>query len=271
MCGRLLRSSLALTILALVALLAPAAASVVPRPVLGDWEGVGPHGLPLSFVLAKPHKRVVIRNLVIGFPVACSSKPAPWVVEGFDSSYAGPGAPFRIRYRGWTPRDIEITAFIRGQFPLIVYGRLKTRRHAAVSMHVSPQQPKNCGWPRKLLTWRVRPRKRVAVPNGTWTGPLTLPEGTGTVTVKVKTAGRIVDLFKVDVTCPGPGGGGIQAGPPAGEFVAANGSFKGAALSDHWQGRFAADGVLTGTFVSPDSCGQVGQVTGTFTAHRSAP
>ncbi len=266
--GRLLRWSLALAALSLVALLAPAVAGVVPRPALGDWEGVGPHGLPLSFVLAKPHKSIVIRNLVVGFPVACPSKPTPWVVEGFNSSYAGPGRPFRIHYRGWTPRDIEITAFIPGQFPLIVYGRLKTRRHAALSMHVSPQQPKNCGWPRKLLTWSVRPRKRVAVPNGTWTGPLTIADGAGTVTVNVKNAGRIVDLFKVDVTCQGPGGGGIQAGPPAGEFVAANGSFKGAAYSDRWQGRFGADGVLTGTFVSPDSCGQAGQVTATFTARR---
>jgi hypothetical protein len=268
----MLRASSILLVVGLLAPLASARVGVVPRPVLGDWEGVGPHGLPLSFVLTKPHRKLVLRNLVVGFPVNCPAKPTPWVAEAYKSaSYIGPGAPPRVRLPGWKPTYVEIGAYDRGQFPLLIEGQVLARRHLALSMGLGPRVPKHCGWPKKTITWSVRPAKRLKVATGTWTGTATFPNATGTVTVKVTASGRIVDFFELEVTCPEGGGGGVTAGPPAGEFVSATGRFEGWALSRHWVASFAGSGQLTGTLESPDECGQTGRISGTFTAQRTGP
>jgi hypothetical protein len=267
-----LRLSAIVVVLGVLAPLASARVDVVPRPALGDWEGVGPHGLPLSFVLAKPHRKVVLRKLVVGFPLNCPAKPTPWVAAAYTTgSYGGPGAQPRIRLPGWKPTDVEISAFTRGEFPLIIGGRLLARRHMTLSMGIGPRVPKHCGWPKKTITWSVRPAKRLTVAAGTWSGAITVPGATGTVTAKVIASGRIVDRFALEITCPDGGGGGVTAGPPAGEFVSAKGGFEGWALSRHWVGHFSSDGQLTGTFESPDECGQAGQISGTFSAQRTGP
>ncbi|TMK79412.1 MAG: hypothetical protein E6G45_03625 [Actinobacteria bacterium] len=260
------------TLLVLLTALAPVGASVARRPALGNWEGVGPHGLPLTFVLASRHGRVVASHLAIGFPLNCPGKPTPIVAVAYrHASYGGPGAPPRVRIN-WKPGDIVIDAVNPGEFPLTLFGRLLAHRRAVLSMGVGPRVPRHCGWPRKLITWSVRPQARLAVAAGTWTGTVTVPEGTGTVTVKVGAAGRIVDLFKVEITCDGGagGGGGFGSGPPAEEFVSATGAFEGWGYA-HWRGRFGADGVLRGSFTASDQCGTSGgQVEGAFTAQHAA-
>ncbi|HEY6836113.1 MAG TPA: hypothetical protein VI142_06540 [Gaiellaceae bacterium] len=267
----MLRWASILVAFGLLAPLASARVSAVPRPALGDWEGVGPHGLPLSFVLAKLHRKVVLSNLVVGLPLNCPAKPTPWVAAPFKpAEYGGPGAQPRIRLPGWKPRDVEITSFT-GRFPLILGGRLLTRRHMSLSTGIGSRVPKHCGWPKKTIVWSVRPAKRVAVQTGTWTGSATVSDGTGTLTAKVIAAGRVVDLFKVELTCTAGGGGSFQSGPPAGEFISAGGAFEGWAYSNHWQARFGAAGALTGTLEASDPCGTGGQVSGTFTAQRSGP
>jgi hypothetical protein len=266
-----LRLSAILVVLGVLAPLASARVDAVPRPALGDWEGVGPHGLPLSFVLTRPHRKVVVRNLVVGFPLNCPAKPTPWVAAAYKTAgYGGPGAQPRVRLPGWKPTDVEITVFT-GQFPLIIGGRLLARRHMTLSMGLGPRVPRHCGWPKKTITWSVRPAKRVPVAVGTWGGTLTLPDATGTVTANVIASGRLVDRFEIQITCTNGGGGGVTAGPPAGEFVSAKGRFEGWALGLHWAGQFAQDGQLAGTLEVPDQCGQAGQVSGTFAARRTGP
>jgi hypothetical protein len=266
-----LRLSLAAGAAGVLLLLAPGATGAVPRPALGDWEGVGPHGLPLSFVLHKRHGRVAASNLVVGLPFNCPSNPTPFVAAAFKSAaYSGPGAQPRLRFRGWKPFDIQITAFIPRQFPFVIYGRLWSSRHATLSAALSRSVPKHCGWPSKKVTWSLHPRKRIAVATGTWTGTVSVPNGSGTVTAKVIAAGRIVDRFAVEITCTAGGGGSFSSGPPAGEFIAADGRFEGWGGA-HWHGAFGADGTLNGTFLAGDYCGTSGQATGTFTAQRTGP
>ena len=268
----MLRWSLIFVLLGLLAPLASARLDVVPRPALGDWEGVGPHGLPLTFVLAKRHRKIVLTNLAVGLPLNCPGQPTPWVAAGYKlAGYSGPGAQPRIRLPSWKPTDVEITAYNRGGFPLILGGRLLSRRHMVLSGGVGPKVPKHCGWPRKTITWSVRPASRLPVAAGTWTGPVTVPDGTGTVTVKVIAAGRIVDFFGLQITCTEGGGGSFSAGPPAGEFISPKGSFEGWGLGRHWVGSFGPGGVLAGNLETPDQCGQAGQVAGSFTAQRTGP
>jgi hypothetical protein len=268
------RSSLAAAaaLLAILAVIDPAVASAPARPVLGNWEGVGPHGLPLTFVLGSRHGRIVVSRLAVGFPLNCPDKPTSIVAVGYKSgSYGGPGSPPRVRLPSWKPNDMLVVGHNPDGQPGTTFieldGRLLSPRWAVLSMGVSPRVPKHCGWPESLITWNVRPRRRLAVAAGTWTGPVTLPGGTGTVTVKVGAAGRIVDVFKVVITCtPDGGGASFSAGPPAEEFISAPGVFEGWGNA-HWHGRFGANGVLNGTFVPGDQCGTPGQAT--FTAQRA--
>lgn len=262
----------AAVLLLILAILDPAAASAPARPALGDWEGLGPHGLPLTFVLGSRHGRIVLSHLAVGFPLNCPGKPTPIVAVAYKAgSYGGPGSPPRVRLPSWKPRDMLVEGYNPAGPPGTTFveldGRLLARRQAVLSMGISPRVPKHCGWPAKRVMWTLRPQHRVAVAAGTWTGAVTVPGGTGTVTVKVGAAGRVVDLFKIEITCtPGGGGGGFSAGPPAEEFISATGAFEGWGYA-HWRGRFGADGVLNGTFVPGDQCGTPGQAT--FTAHRS--
>jgi hypothetical protein len=45
--------------------------------VLGDWEGAGPDGLPLSFTLVRLHHKLAIRDLTVGDPLLCPGRLAP--------------------------------------------------------------------------------------------------------------------------------------------------------------------------------------------------
>jgi hypothetical protein len=87
------------------------------------------------------------------------------------------------------------------------------------------------------------------------------------VSVTVMPSGRIVQLFKSLGGCPS-GGGSFSVGPAkVGDFIAADGSFEDANRPSSFQGRFGADGSLTGTVTAslPESCGASSFA---FVAHR---
>jgi hypothetical protein len=136
-------------------------------------------------------------------------------------------------------------------------GRLLGPRRATLSTPARTNQPRGCGWSSKRLTWRLAPAKRVTVRPGVWSGTVSVPGGSGTVSVTVMPSGRIVQLFKVSVDCPS-GGGSFSAGPAkVGDFIAADASFEDANRPSSFQGRFGADGSLSGTVTAslPQSCG----------------
>lgn len=255
----------------------PAAARGPAAPVLGNWEGVGPHGLPLSFLLTRAHRRVVVEDLVVGFPTACPQRPAP--TEGvpyMHATYVGPGAPPRVRIN-WRPDAILIMVQSRTGPVLALEGRLLASGRAVLSMRAPLNEPRGCGWPATRLRWRVEPRRRLAVATGRWSGTVAAPGGvTGDVTVQVGSDGRTVDAISFEIRCPGGGSTSFSGGPPAYEFISAAGSFAGPRAGGErlfagssWQGTFGADRVLRGTFHSPDDCG-LGQASamGTFVARR---
>jgi len=264
---RRLSLAAAAVLLAILAVIDPAVAGAPATPVLGNWEGVGPHGLPLTFVLGSRHGRIVVSRLAVGFPLNCPSKPTSIVAVAYESgSYSGPGSPPRVRLPSWKPNDMRVEGYNAGGQSVELQGSLLSPRRAVLSMGVSPKVPKQCGWPATRLTWDVRPGRRLAIADGTWTGPVTLPGGTGRLVVKVEGAGRIVDVFKVKITCSDGSGASFSAGPPAEEFISATGVFEGWGNA-HWHARFGANGVLKGTFVPGNQCGTPGQAT--FTAQRA--
>ena len=68
---------------------AAVAASAVPQA--GDWEGTGPHGLPLSFELARHGGHIVATSLAVGYPASCPALARD--TEGVpltSPAYAGP-------------------------------------------------------------------------------------------------------------------------------------------------------------------------------------
>ena len=102
---------------------------------------------------------------------------------------------------------------------------------------------------------------------GAWTGRVTVPGGSGTVSLTVGPSGRIVQVFQADIRCPTGGGGGYRVGPgKVGEFIAANGSFADANLPGGFSGRFARGDTLTGTVRGGLAQG-CGAASYRFTAH----
>ena len=252
-----------LGICALLALVAagPLAASTrggsVPLPVLGDWEGVGPHGLPFSFELARVRGRIVIRDVTPGDPLYCAGRLAPTDAYSYPrATYIGPGALPVVRIN-WRPNEIVIRIGMGAPFDSEWDGRLLGRRAATLSEPAPANEPKGCGWGSKRLTWRLAPAERVPVRPGLWSGTVTVPGGSGTVTVLVMPSGRVVQLFKVSIECPA-GGGSFSVGPAkVGEFISADGNFSDANRPSTFEGRFTSEGTLTGNLTGslPESCG----------------
>jgi len=61
-------------------------------PLPGDWEGGGPHGLPLSFELTRRHGHLVASSIAVGYPQSCpADERDAEAVALTDTSYAGPG------------------------------------------------------------------------------------------------------------------------------------------------------------------------------------
>jgi hypothetical protein len=229
----------------------------VPSPVLGDWEGIGPRGLPFSFSLARVRGRITISDLTTDDPLYCSGSLEPTNAYAYPrATYIGPGALPVVRIN-WQPDEILIRVGRGAPFEPEWDGRLLGPRKATLSTPAPTNEPKGCGWSTKRLTWRLAPAKRVPVKPGVWTGAVTVPGGSGTVSVTFMPSGRIVQLFKVSVRCPS-GGGSFSVGPAkVGDFIAADGSFEDANRPSSFHGRFAPGGSLTGKVTAslPKSCG----------------
>lgn len=253
------RISLGICVLLAAITAGPLAASThtrSPRPALGDWEGIGPHGLPFSFELVRVRRRVVIRDLTPGDPLYCPGHLAPTDAYSYPrATYIGPGALPVVRIN-WRANEMVIRVGMGAPFDLEWDGRLLGRRAATLSEPAPTNEPKGCGWTSKRLTWRLAPAKRVAVRPGLWSGTVTVPGGTGTVSLTVTPSGRVIQWFKVSIQCAA-GGGSFSVGPAkVGEFIAASGSFSDANRPSSFQGRFTPAGTLTGTLTGslPDSC-----------------
>lgn len=234
-------------------------------PVLGDWEGVAAHGAPLSFVLTRRQGRITLSDLVVGLPEACVRPSSAWLAEAYPkATYIGPGAPPAVTLFARRPNEITFEIHLSySAIPLPIDGTLRSGRSAVLSMANSPTAVRRCGWPARL-TWHVHPAHRRTVKDGTWTGQVAAPgAASAPLTVKITANGRIIDYFSEVVTCAGGGGGQFSAGPGAGEFIAADGSFTG--LAGQWRGRFGPGDTAQGMSFDPGACTGSSTVMGPFT------
>jgi hypothetical protein len=252
---------------ALVAWTAGVADARVRSPVLGNWEGRGPHGLPLSLRFVRRHGRVDVRNLVIGYGLSCPANRAHTEAVDYPAGYIGPGAPSPfLKFFGVPASGFLIQLQGAANATTTLEGRLTSRRRGTLSMpaptNMTPEE-RRC-WPRRVDRWRIRARHRRRVADGTWTGSVSAadsPALTGTVTVGVSARGRELSEFSISYECgSGPGGSGIST-KPAYEFIDSKGAFAGPpthqsvnGVPTTWQARFGTDGVLRGTFSSWDGC-----------------
>jgi len=236
--------------------------------VLGDWEGAGPDGLPLSFTLTRARGRISVGDLTVGDPLFCPGRFAPTLAFGYPQAlYIGPGAPRLVRIN-WRPTEIVIRVGMGAPFSPEWDGSLLGPRLMTLSEPAPTNNPPGCGWNSKRLTWRVAPAKRTPVAPGQWTGTVSGPGGAGTVSVKVAPSGRFVEVFDVEVACAGGGGGSSGVGPAAvGDFISADGTFEDANRPAGFEGRFEPGGTLTGTLTGSftQGCAPGGSLT--FSAH----
>lgn len=290
-----LRLSLAVALAAFVVLSPVADARVALTPALGDWEGVGPNGLPLSF--AFKHERVhiagrlrdliALRDLVVSFPTACAQLSNNSQAFAYPrAEYTGPGSP-PVTFHFHNPKRFEI--YIRSApgfnvgLGFFLQGLWLSAQRGTVSEPIPGGVLKGCGWPTKKLTWQLRPGKRVKVASGTWTGTVAAADvAKGSVSATVGAGGRTVDHFHLSYACSDGASSSLDfapaftfAGKPTSEFVSPSGSFAGTAgtvngVQLRWTGTFGSDGVLRGTFTGENACnGDTGALTGTFTARHT--
>lgn len=247
---------------------AAARTKAVRPPVLGDWEGAGPDGLPLSFTVARAHGRTSVSDLTVGDPLFCPGRAVPTLANGFPQAlYIGPGALPLVRIN-WRATEIEIRVGMGAPFSPEWDGRLIGPRLLTLSQPAPVDNPPGCGWSSSRLTWRVTPAKRTLVTPGDWSGTVTGPGGSGTVSVKVAASGRIVENFEVAVSCTTGGGGSSGIGPAAvGEFISADGTFEDANRPAGFEGRFQPGGTLTGTLTGSFTQGCAPGASLAFTAH----
>jgi hypothetical protein len=264
-----------------VSVFAPTAtARRIRSPALGNWEGAGPHGLPLSFRFVRSNRHVDVRDLVIGFGLSCPAKRSNAEAVANKAGYIGPGRPSPFLHLLKIPANgflINLQgAMTQGS---TLEGRLKSRRQGKLWMS-APRNTPRC-WPRKTDRWRIRRRTRRVVRDGPWSGSVTqtgAPSVSGTVTISVTAGGRELNYFSLSYRC-GPEGGGGGITTPAYGFIDAGGGFAGPATPQSvngvpttWSAHFGADGVLRGTFSNADQCSPTTAstpVTLAFTARHS--
>lgn len=248
-------------------------------PRAGDWEGGGPHGIPLSFELARRHGRLVATSIAFGSPTSCPATPRDTeVMPLFRPAYHGPGGmPANPFFTGGLPVTLSGEApdhlgslLISGAFtsPDTGWFRVpggRTRLH--------------CGWPTRTTIWRVHLARRRPVRNGSWTASLAGPGITGgSVDVTVIGQGRVVSSFSGQLDCQASDGSQSNesfGSNPAYEFIRPGGSFYSpqdtnlsGGLPTLWAGTFSAAGALSGTLDIYDPCTN-GREQMTFNAPRA--
>jgi hypothetical protein len=280
---------IALTVTAgLLAAVTPAVASsriaAASVPAVGDWEGVGPHGLPLSFALARRHRHVVATAIAVGYPGGCpATKSDGYVIPLVHVGYSGPGGLHSVVSFFAAPGSASLSGRVRGvSGSWLLTGRFATRRSGTLAS-AAPAGGPGCGWPKRELTWRVHRGRRVAIADGHWSGQVSGPNITGgTVTAFVAAGGRAVTHFAASFqyACPDGGYGPENFEATWGEFISPGGSF-GSPQDDpisvdgvtvSWAGAFSPTGLMTGslTTAGPAACGPTPQSTVrvSFTAQR---
>lgn len=248
------------------------------RPVLGDWEGKGPLGLGLSFAFVRRGGHVVVANFALGLPTGCrSSGVATWTAGKVPRiEYIAPGTVLHGPFPPLAPTHFELILPPTRQQPFVApfEGTFSTSRRGVLAIE-SPTRfgCPHTGWPR-TLHFALAAAHRIPVRDGLWTGTINSPAGmSGTVSIRVIDHGRIETDFSTTYACPPPNGGGgsFEIGPLAtvGYLIAANGSIGGTAGTETaWTGRFAASGLISGTFTA-SACSQT--IDAGFTAQRGGP
>ena len=256
-----------------------AAAASDPRPihpVLGDWEGVGPHGVRMSFEFARRAAHVVVLQLALGLPTGCRSPGNPaWDVGATpNAEYVAPGSALHGPFPplGATQFELVLGPTRAAPFPVLMQGRFSDSRHGALSIPRPVLRCAHGGWPARLR-FALAAAQRVPVADGLWTGGLTGPGGAGgTVRIRVIDDGRIETDFQAAYACPSGGNANFEIGPlpTIGFLIAADGTIGGMIGSNRiWSGRFAANGQIAGN-VTPVGC--VGSPAPyAFTASRTGP
>ena len=248
------------------------------RPVLGNWEGSGPLGLRLSFVFVRRGGHVVVADLALGLPTGCRSTG----IETWDAGavpqveYIAPGTVLHGPFPPIGPRQFEFRLPPSRQQPFVApFEGTFSSSHRGVLLIESPTRfgcPRT-GWPR-TLRFALAAAHRIPVTDGLWTGTVnSLAGSSGKVEIRVIDHGRIETDFSAVYACPPPnrGGGHFEIGPlrTVGFLIAANGSIGATTGTEAaWSGRFAATGVMSGTFMA-SSCSPT--IKARFTARLTGP
>lgn len=228
-------------------------------PEAGNWEGVGPHNLPLSFSLSRRGGRLVATSVVVGAPLTCppnerDAEAVPLARVAYSgpdggSSEAGDSATLS----GVVPGRHQ-HALLPGQFSSSTSGTFALQVNSTVG----------CGWPSQTLTWQVHRVRRSRVGDALWSARLHGRGITsGHVEVGVAGNGRVVRSFRATYDCrssSSSGKGGFDVSP-AYEFVRPGGRFfsplHGNALRGRrtlWSGRFTRARGLVGILSIYDTC-----------------
>lgn len=258
---------------------APAgAASGSAVPLVGNWEGTGPHGVPLSFNLVRQGGSVVATSVAVGYPASCPAVGRDAEAVPLDNPlYAGPGG--RTSPGSAVLPPVSLSGQVAGSAQQVfVRGSFTNPRTGALSIQI--QKRIGCGWPDTTLTWGVHHASRRPVADGTWTGPLTAH---GLINANVRFVvgeqGRVIDSFTSFFTCitDTQQGNTTFRSSPAFDFIRPDGSFfsplTSALLRGHrttWSGRFSQSGKLTGGLTVFDDCTNH-LIKASFTARRSQP
>jgi hypothetical protein len=255
------------------------AASAGAVPEAGDWEGTGPHGLPLSFELVHRSGHLVASALTAGYPASCPAVARDAeAVPLADPVYAGPGAQ-----TGSGGFSSSSPAVLAGRMPgskqqVYLSGSFSSGRSGSFSIKIN--KPVGCGWPNTTLTWRVHRAVRTPVADGTWTGPLTATGLiNGNVRLVVGAQGRVVESFTSFFTCltdTAQGNTTFRA-VPVYDFVRPGGGFSspvnGGRVHGHpttWSGSFSGSKRLTGSVTIFDDCTNQ-MIKASFTGRRTKP
>jgi hypothetical protein len=246
------------------------------HPVLGDWEGVGPHGVRLSFEFARRAGHVVVLQLALGLPDSCRSPGNPAWDAGAQPNveYIAPGSALHGPFAplGATQFELILTPTRAAPWAVVMPGQFSNARHGALTVPAPRLRCAHGRWP-TALRFALAAAQRVPVADGLWTGNVTGPSGaSGTVRIRVIDGGRIETDFQAAYTCPPVGSANFEIGPlpTVGFLIAANGAIGGmVAGSTVWSGHFAATGQIEGNLTPVDCGGSPPPYA--FTAARTGP
>lgn len=235
------------------------ASAAAATPQAGDWEGTGPHGLPLSFQLIHRGGHVLATALAVGYPGNCPALARDAeAIPLANPAYTGPGG----QAAAGSSASVVLAGRTPQSQPVYLSGSFSSGRTGSLSIKIS--KPVGCGWPNSTLSWQVHRATRRPVADGTWTGPLTATGLiNGNVRLVVGAQGRVIESFASFFTCitdTEQGNTNFRASP-AYDFVGPGGAFSsplnGGAVKGHpttWSGRFSASGTLAGTVTIFDDC-----------------